>query len=190
MKILILLLAILTLSSQAWGQTQCVDLFAARPNLQNDFSEIDIIHNEAKPTKSSTGVSKTSGYVMVTGLDRKTGNWAVIGTVEYQIKGDLLNIKRLIERPEFYGQRVYLTMIESIVQRNLQIKNVAVSLTGTFFSKYKEDLAALENPIEAIKANPVFKQFEQIGFKDISYYYELSNTQQVYLRLVVTRPFI
>jgi hypothetical protein len=189
--LLMVLVGLISPLALAGSKNICYEIFRLPSTSINDFAEIDFKHYEDPPTGGSPGgvLSSKRGSVYLTGLERDTQNWTVLGILEYKIDGTNLTVTRLIERPNLYGNELYNHMIDSILQKNLQLNSVTISLTGEFFQMYKKALIATGTPAEAIKTNPVYLQFQSLGFSEITALFELANTQQIFLRLTFTRPF-
>jgi hypothetical protein len=107
---------------------------------------------------------RQQGYVLLSGF--QGGRSTILGGIEYTVSQATLKIDRVVDNPEFYGNKIYRSLLEQALQKNPQIQQILITLDQRFVST--PELARLETiGAQALKENGVVKELAAIGFGKI-----------------------
>jgi len=183
----LILLLLIPLAARA--ENQCLDIFSSQTKPLSELAEFGIDIRETPRSINGAGEGIVSGLGVASGIDPRTDEWVIVSSVTYRVVGNTLLIDRFTALPDYIGQGVYRTIINDILDKHLGVTEASLNLTGAYFKEYMNDLRFLGDPRKAIEQNRVYQIYAGLGFNTITSLFELDNTQQVYLRLRLSKPF-
>jgi predicted GNAT family acetyltransferase len=196
-RVFFVILSLLLASSASAEARFCLNIFTFS-RLSDKFSEME--YNVQQELVSVTGDSRVSdGEKVVVGkaeLDgTANGITRQVATISYTFKNSLLTITSARIPSEFTGEGIYRRLLARILQENPDTKIIMTSLSGVFYQRFLQDLAAIQS-MEistggksdeqlALQTNEVYGELAKLGFSKVRSMSLLNYSQQDFLRFSV-----
>ncbi|MBY0316007.1 MAG: hypothetical protein K2Q26_10830 [Bdellovibrionales bacterium] len=137
----------------------CFELFSKIGSYSPRFAE-----SQSPMNGIQNGQQRQQGYVLLMGFH--AGRSAILGGIEYTLSQNTLKVDRVVDNPEFYGNKVYRSVLERAIQKNNHVQQILITLDQRFISA--NDISVLERMgTSALKDNAVVQELSSIGFSKI-----------------------